>query len=870
MSRELIRHLLATPTLQVANVGAGDQTRFSVTSQEVIDKLQSVSQRRTWARSGFSLADGSFPAPTPSWLRESIAAFDLAKNKPQTRRFLTRRAYALGRSDLLPHTWRDAAKEEALLADASTSDDHDGMMIAVYPPSELATVLAGTEEGDHTPDDLHVTVLYFGQMDEIDPDLIPLVRDRLAEAAAVANHFTAKVTDVSQFVSEDGENPQIYEIECEGLAEFRDVLIQASEEVGLSPMLNFDFHPHMTVRYGGNMLAAVPEGGDAEWPVTSIVLATGTNYEAFPLGETADADDTEGATMATKSTVVGGGPGSGPQPHTAESAKAAGDGNDKPAGSTGIADPKAPPTASPSTTTPATEPHGPGESGAGGNTPKKKPKKTPAAPAKAAPAPPGAPTPKAPGTNAGWSESFAYYWDRSTNEVFRVSPETDVVDVWDTDTENHVWTPSEFTADEAKLLPSITTADTLSVLVAAAEGGDGDSGNSDAPDVPMEAGRQFKIAVVVPEGIPSGDNRSFSKDSVEAKEPPIPLLWQKQTSEGHDGSVTVGKITSVERIEAGLGNAYGVFDTHEDAVEAARQVKEKFLTGVSADVDQFEAEITEMADGGEALNITHGRLVAATLVAKPAFQECSIEFVNEEGEDEVILASAGPLHPPAEWFANPKFTKPTHLDVSEDGRVFGHIAEWGTPHLGNSSLRPPKNVTNYSEFNSRPVRTMNGTDIKTGQLTLAGGHAALDLPVDRVVAHYDDTNSAVADVVAGEDEFGIWVAGAMRPNVTDHQVRAFRASDPSGDWRMVRGNLELVAVCQVNTPGFPVARSLVASAGVVTALVAAGTSHLVTGEKRGEVAAVLAAAVKRIEALESAEEGRRKEAAIAKIMGLSK
>lgn len=865
MPHDLIRQLLATPTLQLANVSPGDQTQFSITSREVVDRLSSMDQRRTWARKGFSLSDGSFPAPSASWLRESIAAFDLAKNKPQTRRFLTRRAYAIGRNDLLPHTWRDAAKDEALLADGSTADDDNGVMLAIYPPKDLAVVLAGSEEGDHTPDDLHVTVLYYGQMDEIDPDTLPLLVNAAKEVAATSPHFTAKITDVSQFVAEDGENPQIYEVDCEGLNDLRDLLIEASEGVGVSPLLNFEFHPHMTVRYGGNMLSAVPEGGDAEWPVDTLVCAIGSNYVGLPLGETAAADDTEGATMATKSTVVGGGPGSGPQPHTAQGAKAAGDGKDKPAPGNDIADPKTPPTASPHTDTPATPPQSPGSSQGGGDGPvKKKAKKTPAAAAKATPAPAGAPAPKAPGTNAGWSETFAYYWDRSTDEVFRVTESGDV-DVWDTDLEVPTWAASEFTSDAAKLLPSVTTPETLSVLVAAAEGGDG--GDEAAPEVPAEAGRQFRIPVVIPEGIPSGDNRSFSKGAIEAKEPPIPLLWQRQTSEGHDGSVTVGKITTIERIEAGLGNAMGVFDTHDDAVEAARQVKDKFLTGVSGDVDQFEAEITELADGGEQLNITHGRLVAATLVAKPAFQECSIEFVNEEGEDEVILASAGPLHPPAEWFANPKFTKATHLDVTEDGRVFGHIAEWGTPHLGNNSLVPPRSATNYREFNARPVRTMSGTDVKTGQLTLAGGHAALDLPADRVVAHYDDTDSAVADVVAGEDEFGIWVAGAMRPTVSENQIRAFRASDPSGDWRTVNGHLELVAVCQVNTPGFPVARSLVATAGVV-ALVAAGTSHLVSGEKRGETAAVIASISKRLEVLEAAEATRRREAALATVASL--
>jgi hypothetical protein len=84
----------------------------------------------------------------------------------------------------------------------------------------------------------------------------------------------------------------------------------------------------------------------------------------------------------------------------------------------------------------------------------------------------------------------------------------------------------------------------------------------------------------------------------------------------------------------------------------------------------------------------------------------------------------------------------------------------------------------------------------------------------------------VADVIAGEDQFGIWVAGALRPDITPAQIRAFRASSPSGDWRPINGRLELVAVCAVNVPGFPIARAIAASGGVPGALVAAGAAYL--------------------------------------------
>jgi hypothetical protein len=79
-------------------------------------------------------------------------------------------------------------------------------------------------------------------------------------------------------------------------------------------------------------------------------------------------------------------------------------------------------------------------------------------------------------------------------------------------------------------------------------------------------------------------------------------------------------------------------------------------------------------------------------------------------------------------------------------------------------------------------------------------------------------------VTVGEDDFGIWFAGALRTGVKPEQVRELRAGSLSGDWRYLGGNLELVAALAVNVPGFPVPRvqAGLAASGVQTALVAAG------------------------------------------------
>jgi len=194
-----------------------------------------------------------------------------------------------------------------------------------------------------------------------------------------------------------------------------------------------------------------------------------------------------------------------------------------------------------------------------------------------------------------------------------------------------------------------------------------------------------------------------------------------------------------------------------------------------------------------------------------------------------LVAAGGPMAPPRDWFTPPEMLRATPIQVLPNGRVYGHIAAWaGTPHIGlPNNTRPPKSRSNYAYFRTGVVATDDGSDQPVGQLTLAGGHAPLSADAGRAVQHYDDTRSAIADVNAGEDRHGIWVAGSLRSDATPEQIRALRASAPSGDWRVINGALELIAVCQVNAPGFPVPRAecLVAS-GAVTALVAAGAQDM--------------------------------------------
>lgn len=265
--------------------------------------------------------------------------------------------------------------------------------------------------------------------------------------------------------------------------------------------------------------------------------------------------------------------------------------------------------------------------------------------------------------------------------------------------------------------------------------------------------------------------------------------------------------------------------------------------------------VVEVQSDDEVQVTTSGRIRAVTLVAIPAFASARISLADTpvapadgpaadcscvEGdpnydpncvcEDQTgepgLAAAAVPVSPPAAWFNRPTFDGPTALKVTPEGRVYGHIAAWETCHIShttNGCVTPPHSNTGYAYFLTGAILTQEGAEIPVGHLTMNTRHAGDRLSLAATLAHYEDTGTVAADVTVWEDEWGIAFAGAMRPNLTDKQIREFRAAPLSGDWRRAHGNLELVAALAVNVPGFPIPRPAGrVSDGQVKALVASG------------------------------------------------
>lgn len=316
-------------------------------------------------------------------------------------------------------------------------------------------------------------------------------------------------------------------------------------------------------------------------------------------------------------------------------------------------------------------------------------------------------------------------------------------------------------------------------------------------------------------GVPTGDGRILDPAGAASRDLPLPLLYQATTGEGHDGARVVGRIETVT-FRDGMAWGEGSLLESSEWSDVVEQL-EAGVIGPSVDLD--DVDYVQAEDG--TLILTRWRIAGATLVAIPAFADVGITLDPRPAEaaydsPEVVAeydslyASAAPVLPPAEWFTRPDLDRLTPLTVSDTGRVFGHIAPWGECHIGlPGCVTAPASATEYAYFHVGEQRTADGVSVPVGTLVAGPRHADPALAFQAATMHYDDPSAAVAKVVAGEDEHGIWVAGWMLPNATPEAVDIFRSSPVSGDWRRVGGNLELIGVCSVNSPGFPVPRARV-------------------------------------------------------------
>lgn len=407
---------------------------------------------------------------------------------------------------------------------------------------------------------------------------------------------------------------------------------------------------------------------------------------------------------------------------------------------------------------------------------------------------------------------------------------------------------------------------------------------------PLAAAAQGRFhALLIVEDIETGDDRIFTEGAVTWRNLPLPLMGTDESDHGAlvvNPTVLLGNIDKIERQGTEI-HGWGAWLTEpdEDASKLIGLVQRGELRGISVDVDAVEFELLvpsgddmglmlfaeedapedappkEVGDDGVErevlpmpamkMRVTEGRVMGATVVPFPAFQEAFIE--PDDGTEPALAASAArtfarygvtgamiaslvtdeqpeapsarfsfPAIPPREWFDVPETPGPMPLTILDSGQVFGHLALWGECHVGiaGDCVEPPPSPSGYARFHVGEIPVDDGGRVAIGRLTYRTGHADLKRNAEATRSHYDNSGTVAADICASDGEYGIWVCGAARPGLSDLQVREIMASPPSGDWRRFGRELEMVGALCVNVPGFNTPRAQVRKEnGLVASLI---------------------------------------------------
>lgn len=317
----------------------------------------------------------------------------------------------------------------------------------------------------------------------------------------------------------------------------------------------------------------------------------------------------------------------------------------------------------------------------------------------------------------------------------------------------------------------------------------------------------------------------------------IPAFVEAAISLGGDDGGAETVAASVEHRLAGVSNSPWAM-----TVRMHRELPDAAFAYVSADGTSRAYPHHELRDGalGPA-NLTACAAAVARLNSRRDFTgtpeerratyEHLVQHLRDAGrvpppmEDAVTAAAEELWRPPRDWFRDPQLTVPLGAVVGDDGRVYGHVAHWENCHLGYEDVcvAPPREES-YPYFMTGEVVCADGSRVSVGQVTVGIGHAPLHYRASQAAEHYDDTSAVVADVAVGNDAYGIWMAGAVRPHAQSKRVYDLRASGRvSGDWRRIGSSLRLVGVLGVNVAGYlSPNRTVRVASGVQTALVAAG------------------------------------------------
>lgn len=128
--------------------------------------------------------------------------------------------------------------------------NHDGCMVALRVPFDVARTLALSAPGAEPAEDLHLTLAYFGDAADWPPEVLARAHDALGALAQNTPPLAGTISGYGRFLNGD-EDVLYLSFDSPDLPALRHAVVQVCTDAGLVLAGDHGFTPHITLAYGG-------------------------------------------------------------------------------------------------------------------------------------------------------------------------------------------------------------------------------------------------------------------------------------------------------------------------------------------------------------------------------------------------------------------------------------------------------------------------------------------------------------------------------------------------------------------------------------------------------------------------------------------
>jgi hypothetical protein len=161
------------------------------------------------------------------------------------------------------------------------SPEPEGIMVAIVPPRSVVDDIV--VEGGETPDNIHVTLAYLGNVAEYRRQHLDDVVEVVRAWAELQHPWDCRLQGAGTFVNPDA-HVLWAAVDVPGLHRVHASLVDYLRVHGYRPHEDHSFTPHITLSYEKHHVRFLPKITPVEWVTREVWVVVGGRWESVPLG----------------------------------------------------------------------------------------------------------------------------------------------------------------------------------------------------------------------------------------------------------------------------------------------------------------------------------------------------------------------------------------------------------------------------------------------------------------------------------------------------------------------------------------------------------------------------------------------------------